>query len=114
MKRFLKAASLVEALVASVIFLTVFLIAMDSMMNIARINVSGASPVDMEEAVRECLERFAEGSAKKASYDYMWGNIEIEAEPYKAVDDLLDVTVTAKAKNGCTVIYRYLICANSI
>ncbi|MCX4336579.1 MAG: hypothetical protein K1V99_11585 [Bacteroidales bacterium] len=112
MKKSLKGASLVEALVASVIFLTVFFIAMSSMTDIARVNLSGASPVDMEEAVRQCLESFAAGTADKASYAYMWGDIEIESEPYKAADDLKDVTVTAKAKNGCTVIYRYLICPN--
>ncbi len=60
MKKSLKGASLVEALVASVIFLTVFFIAMSSMTDIARVNLSGASPVDMEEAVRQCLESFAE------------------------------------------------------
>ena len=74
MKKSLKGASLVEALVASVIFLTVFFIAMSSMTDIARVNLSGASPVDMEEAVRQCLESFAAGTADKASYAYMWGD----------------------------------------
>lgn len=106
----LKGASLVETLVASVIFLTVFLIAMNSLTDIARIRFSGISPVDMEEAVRVCMGRFEEGVADKEVYHYMWGIIEIEAVPYKAVDGLLDVKVIAKGKNGCIVLYRYLIC----
>ncbi len=113
MKMSLKGTSLVEALVASVIFLTVFLIAMDSLTNIARLNLSGASPVAIEEAAGECLEKFAEGTADKAAYSYPWGDVEIVAEPYRQADDLLDVTVRAKSKNGYTVIYRYLICRYS-
>ena len=113
MKRSLKGASLVEALVASVIFLTVFLMAMDSLMNIARINHSGVSPVEMEAAVRDCLKKIEDGSTDKRSYCYQWGSVEVDAQPYKAFDDLLDVTVTAKAKNGCAIIYRFLICPHS-
>lgn len=114
MKISLKGASLVEALVASVIFLTVFLIAMDSLANIARLNLSGASPVAMEEAVGKCLEKFAAETANRRTYSYPWGDIEIGAKPYDAAGDVLDVTVMAKVKNGNTVIYRYLICRHSI
>lgn len=55
MKTTLQGASLVEALVASVIFLTVFLIAMSSLINIARIKVSGPSPMEIEDAVENAL-----------------------------------------------------------
>lgn len=114
MKRSLKGASLVEALVASVIFLTVFLIAMNSLTDIARVRFSGTSPAVVEEAVGGCLAKFAAETADRAVYSYPWGDIEIVAEPYRASDDLLDVVVTAKVKNQNTVIYRYLICRNSI
>ncbi len=115
MKWSLKAASLVEALVASVIFLTVFMIAMSSLTNIARINCIGPAPVDVEDAVKECMEKFAEQPAPSASYEYEWGAVAIQAEQYKGVGGLLDVTVTARAHNNrYTVIYRYLICPRSI
>lgn len=110
MKKLLKGTSLVEALVASVIFITVFLIAMNSVVSISRVNHSGASPAEMEETIRDCMERFEKGKEDRASYDYSWGRIEINAESYGKMEDLSDVTLTAKAKNGCTIIYRYLLC----
>lgn len=113
MKQRLKGASLVEALVASVIFLTVFFIAMDSLMNISRVSLPVVSPVDIEMSVNECVKKFAEGMDSKASFSYTWGNIEIDSIPYKAADCVLDVTVSAKDKNGCLVIYRLLICQDS-
>lgn len=109
MKKTLKGASLVEALVASVLFLTVFLIAMSSLMTIARITVSGPSPVEMEESVKEGLDRFKKGTGNSGSWNFRWGVVEVEAEPYRTADDVTAVTVTAKADNGRTIVYRYLI-----
>ena len=109
MKLSLIGTSLVEALVASVVFLTIFLIAMDSLTNIARIRLSDVSPKAVEMAIGECLVKFSEGTDYKAAYSYPWGDIELRAEPYRDVDNMLDVTVTAKSKNEHTVIYRYLI-----
>ncbi|MGM9763932.1 MAG: hypothetical protein ACI3ZQ_07930 [Candidatus Cryptobacteroides sp.] len=114
MKNSLKAASLVEALVAAVIFMTVFIIAMDSMTNIARINFSAVSPVEVENAVKDCMEKFEAGTDDRTSYEYSWGKVEIKAETCRMTDALSDVTLVAKAKNGNTVIYRYLTCRNSI
>ena len=98
-----------EALVASVIFLTVFLIGMHSLTNIARINRSGPSPVEMEQAVRECRNLFENESINQKVYQYDWGTVEFKADPYRMFDDLYDVTVVAKTKSGNTVVYRYLL-----
>lgn len=112
MKNTLKGASLVEALVASVIFLTVFLIAMSSLINIARIKVSGPSPVEIEDAVEECIARFKDEFDDSRSYDLDWGVVEVNAKPYEISDGVLDVTVSAKVKYGRTVIYRHIIKRN--
>lgn len=112
MKNTLKGASLVEALVASVIFLTVFLIAMSSLINIARIKVSGPSPVEIEDAVEECIARFKDESDNANSYGFEWGTVELNAKPYGASDEVLSVTASAKVKYGRTVIYRYIIKRN--
>lgn len=112
MRKTLKGASLVEALVASVIFLTVFLIAMSSLINIARIKVSGPSPVEIEDAVEECIARFKYESDNSRSYDFEWGVVEVDAKPYETFAEVFDVTVSAKVKNGMTVIYRYVIKRN--
>lgn len=109
MKITLKGASLVEALVASVIFLTVFLIAMNSLVAISKIRISGPSPVEIEDAIEECMSMFRGESDDSCSYDFQWGVVEVEAKPYKTLDEVLDVTVSAKAKNGRTVIYRYIV-----
>lgn len=110
MRRSLKGTSLVEALVASVIFLTVFLIAMDSLTGIARVNLSVTSYVAMEVATGECLKQFAAGNTDKATFGYHWGCVEVTAEPYGQMAGLSEVTVTAKSSNGYTIIYRYIIC----
>ncbi|MBQ8838383.1 MAG: hypothetical protein IJ005_03595 [Bacteroidales bacterium] len=110
MKTALKGASLVEALVASVIFLTIFLIATDSLINIARINIDGPSPVEVEEALRDCIRRFEVKPDNGRSYDFDWGVVEVGAKPYRRSDEILDVTITARTWNGRTVIYRYLLC----
>ena len=112
MKTTLQGASLVEALVASVIFLTVFLIAMSSLINIARIKVSGPSPVEIENAVEECIAKFKDEPDDSRSYDFDWGVVEVNAKPYETSDGVLDVTVSAKVKYGRTVIYRYIIKRN--
>ena len=112
MKTTLQGASLVEALVASVIFLTVFLIAMSSLINIARIKVSGPSPVEIEDAVEECIEKFKNESDDSRSYDFDLGVVEVNAKPYETSDGVLDVTVSAKVKYGRTVIYRHIIKRN--
>lgn len=112
MKTTLQGASLVEALVASVIFLTIFLIAMSSLVNIARIKVSGPSPVEIEDAVEECIAKFKDESDDSRSYDFDWGVVEVNAKPYETSDGVLDVTVSAKVKYGRTVIYRRIIKRN--
>ena len=112
MKNTLKGASLVEALVASVIFLTVFLIAMNSLVNIARLNVFGPSPVEIEAAVEECLAKFKDESDNSHSYDFDWGVVDVNAKPYGMFDGVLDVTLSAKVKYRQTVIYRYIIKRN--
>lgn len=109
MKMFLRGTSLVEALVASVVFMTIFLIAMVSLANVTRIRLSGMTPEVVEMAICECVVKFAKGTDHKVAYSYPWGDIEIMAESYRDVGNMLDVTVTAKSKNGHTVIYRYLI-----
>ena len=109
MRKTLKAASIVEALVASVIFLTVFLIAMSSLVNIARIRASRPSPVDIEDAVAECIAKFKDESDNASSYDFEWGAVQLNAKPYGTFDGVMDVTVLAKVKYGRTVIYKYII-----
>lgn len=112
MKTTLQGASLVEALVASVIFLTIFLIAMSSLVNIARIKVSGPSPVEIEDAVEECIAKFKDESDDSRSYDFEWGVVEVDAKPYRASDRVLEVAASAKVKYGRTVVYRYIIKRN--
>lgn len=109
MRRTLKGTSLVEALVSSVIFLTVFLIAMDSLMNITRMSVSGPSPVEIEDAIRECVGNVPGARDASRTYDYAWGQVTVESKSYGHLERVLEVTAVARADNGRTVIYRYLL-----
>lgn len=109
----LKGSSLVEALVASVIFLTVFMIAMTSLVNITKLNLSTASVPEMELAVGECMDKFSLEFGTSASYGYEWGHVEITTVPYRSLDDLLEVTASAKAKRGGDIIYRYILCTGT-
>ncbi len=73
---------------------------MNSIMNIVKMKVLGPDPVEMEKALEECRE--------KGVYDYEWGRVEVSAKPYKGYDGLYEVTVKARAKNGKTVVYRFI------
>ena len=110
MKTGLCAFSLAETLVASVIFLTVFMIATDVLGNLAVHDPAFPGPVVVEREIERCRadaletdEMFAERIC-----DYPWGRIIVSLTPHETVPELRRMTATARLKSGNVVMYRYI------
>ena len=109
MKHILKATSIVEALVAAVIFLTVFMVAMNAFTNLSRIGMNNiVSPVEVEDALWECIRRFEKNESEIQIYEYRWGSIEVKASPIGMYERVEQINVTAYLNNGRTICYRKL------
>mgnify|MGYP004508157155 CR=1 FL=1 len=110
MKTKLGAYSLVETLVASVIFLAVFIIATDVLGNLAAHDIDYPGPVAVEREIERCRadaldvdEMFVE-----RTYDYPWGCIIVSLAPHETVPELRRMTVSARTRGGNVVTYKYI------
>lgn len=110
MKANLCAFSLMETLVASVIFLTVFMIATDVLGNLAAHNLDHPGPVAVEREIERCRMDAIETDEvfTERSYDYPWGCILISVAPYGEMAELRLMTVSARINGGNVVTYRYI------
>ncbi len=109
MKRYLRAASLVEALVASVIFLIVFFIAMNSIVNISKVNVVYQNILEIETKISDCVRCFQDMRDSTRLYDYDWGTIELCAKPYNTVEELYELSVIVRCAEHNIIVYNYLV-----
>ncbi|GEM_PF-4345660 len=110
MKTKLRAFSLAETLVASVIFLTVFMIATDVLGNIAAHDLDYPGPVAVEREIERCRADALDADELfvERTYDYPWGCIIVSLAPYETVPELRRMTVSAKTKAGNVVTYKYI------
>lgn len=109
MKHRLKATSLIEALVAAIIFMTVFMIAMDALTNLSHIGMNNiVSPVEVEDALWECIRRFEKNESEIQIYEYRWGSVEVMVVPFAMNEKIEKIRVTACLNNGRTICYRKL------
>lgn len=108
----LKATSLIETLVASIVFLIVFVIAMDSVVRLNSSYRPGSSWAEMERDYNESRTRYKrllmESGAGYKSYAFRWGRIDFSCERYKDFDDLWLVTATVVPSHGNGFSYIFL------
>ena len=110
--RRLSGASLLEAIVAAVIFLTVFAAAMELM---PRLAVRGDDAVLLAEArlrVDRAFQKYASGVWPCGEYTetYDWGTVRVRVAEYSDFDDIRDVEATARIANGGRLVrHRQLI-----
>ncbi len=101
----LAATSLLETVVATVVFLIVFGMAMGASVNLRRLGSPDWARIETDfNAVRARMPE--DGQV----YEYDWGEIGTECSEYLEIPGLLDVRVTIKLKDGRRSIYRYLYC----
>ncbi len=113
MKRTVAGTTIVETLVASSIFLLVFILSADT---ISRIQANDAiDPYVLCESdyhTDRLLEyyRNAPYIVGKYTHEYEWGNIVCEIRPYEEYDDLYVLKLTTEVKNiKRTTVYTHLI-----
>jgi len=105
----IRGSSLAEALVAGIIFMTMFIIAMDTATAILSIP-DGRERLETEQAFNECLKTFM-GEDETAvpynrKYKFEWGTVTVSAEPYS--DGIISVTEEAVTNSGQKTIYKRL------
>lgn len=111
-KRNLKGSSIVEAVTASVIFLLLFTIALQSVVGMSGKEVRATRFIEADKAYRKAIRECTEGvyaTGRYSSY-FEWGRMEVCLEPYGDRENLLKISVTVCPKNNSVqVIHRHII-----
>lgn len=98
-----QASTLMETLVASVVFLIVFAMAMTSAVNLRKMETPDWARIERD--FNEFRKQIPEDGKQ---YEYDWGRIEATCSDYHNLPGLLDVQVTIRLKDGRRTWYRYL------
>lgn len=109
--RFLKASTIIEVVVASVIFMLIFCISLEML---TKINRDGRSTetlqiiMDRNEYVQQIrTSEYGYGNYMK---NFDWGEIHVKIQPYKEYQLLRELNFTGVMKNGKKLFeYRFLI-----
>ncbi len=110
MKNRLEGSSLIEAIVASVLFLIMFIIAMETLTRVAVLPDSGGL-LQAEADFRACINAFETETFPEGEYEneYEWGTIMILVSTYKDMPDVNEILFTVKVSRGNhTVRHRIL------
>lgn len=98
LRRRLRAASLLEAVVAAVLFLTVFAGAMELLPRLTVRDDDALLAAEAEYRVARAFEKYVSGVWPPGEYAerYDWGDVAILVEPYSYFSDLQVLTITAR------------------
>lgn len=110
MKKTLNGSSVIEVVVASVLFLLMFLIAMGTLSRAGMVPHQGTM-LQAESDFKACVTDFETGVFTAGEYEmeYSWGNIFVSVSPYKSLPDIQDVSFKMYISSGRrTVKYRIL------
>lgn len=107
-RRTISASTLMETLVAGVLFMTVFLITMSAATSIMSVPNAG-DLLEMERGFSLCLKEYLNDNPEheKHEYKYDWGTISICETQYS--ENIRSVDMTADMNGGQTVTYTVLI-----
>lgn len=97
-RRRLRAASLVEALVAAAVLLTVFAVTMELLPRLTLRDDDGLAVAEAEYRVAQAFDKYGSGLWPAGEYAerYDGGELTIRIEPYRALCDVQLVTVAAR------------------
>ena len=101
----LRAASLMEAIVASTVFMTVFALSLELL---PRLTVSGSdelAAVEMYHIVESARRKYANGLWPAGEYteSYDCGQAKITIKPYRDFEDMAMLIITAESGTDITV-----------
>lgn len=108
-KNKLQAFSLVETIVASVIFMIIFLIGMYTLTSLVKYDIADTSYLIMENEIQKLRKNIVlnESFPTEQDYVYMWGNVSIHITPYRNNVYQVELTAVSKEKKK-TINYRFL------
>ncbi len=108
----LKGTSLIEAIVAAVIFLLVFVTALELMPRLSVRDDDALLVAEAEYRVGRTFDKYASGVWPVGEYaeKYVWGGITTRIEYYRNFDDIQQITVTAKINgNRKRIVHKQLV-----
>ncbi len=110
-----RSASLLEAVVASVLFLSVFLVTLELVPRLTVRDDEGVWTVEADYRMMRAFDKYATGlwPAGEYSEEYAWGCVIVKIAPYRAFTDLQVVEVTAciEGVRRRMVFRQIIICA---
>lgn len=98
----LRASAIVEVIVASTMFLIVFML---SLTTVSRIVIHGGNDewvmIEADHRTETCFSRYAAGEHSPGTYtdEFEWGKVTTEISPYGKYDDLFLIVITADINN---------------
>ena len=104
-----KATTLLETIVASIVFLIVFGMAMSTAVHLRRMETPDWVRIETD---FNALRTLAPEDGQV--YEYDWGDIETSCRNYREIPGLVDVQATICLKDGRQFAYRYLYCDGRI
>jgi hypothetical protein len=101
---------MVEVITASIIFLVLFVMTMDTLTRLAVFGRGDAEYVVIENELNKCRRDMAHRELVPGSrtLTYEWGEIEMNVTPYKANIFQVELTVLTRDEKKLTAGYRYL------
>lgn len=108
----LPASTLVEAIVASVIFLAVFAISLNTVTRLTTGEKDYITMVEVDYAIKSCFREYSGGGHLPGKYNktYDWGEITIEINPYGNYPELQQLMISADIHNRNKYMeYRHII-----
>jgi len=98
----LRAASLVEAVVAAVVLLIAFTAAMELLPRLSVREDDALAGAEAEYRAARAFDKYASGLWPAGEYTerYDWGEVTVRVEPYRQYGDVQLLTVTARIDGG--------------
>jgi hypothetical protein len=97
----LRASTLLETIIASLIFMCVFAISLETVSRLTTRSSDNAVLVEADYRIMECVREYGDGRHADGQYtrEYEWGTIVVLLGPYREYADLQQLTVTADVKS---------------
>lgn len=110
--RRLKGASLLEAIVAAVLFLTVFAVVMELLPRLAMRDDDAILVAEAEYRVGQVFSKYGTGVWPIGEYTeaYEWGGIAVRIDSYRDLSDLQVVTIVARIDgNHKRIVFKQVV-----
>lgn len=106
----IKGSTVIEVIVASIIFLVIFTLSMDTLVRISSKSNTSIELIDAQSKVTD-MYRLAIDNLEKGQIEreYSWGRVVATIAQYKDYNDLKQITITATIKKSKQQLKRYYI-----